>query len=73
MNIITVTTKLLQISALEAHICKTEAQIDTLLHRLNSSNDIIRHMKQEVILELSMIQIILPHFFCISKVKIYFS
>ncbi|XP_006611057.1 kinesin-like protein KIF23 isoform X1 [Apis dorsata] len=37
-----------KISALEAHICKTEAQIDTLLYRLNSANDIIRHMKQEL-------------------------
>lgn len=48
-NIATVITKLLlQISALEGHICKTEGQIDTLLYRLNSANDIIRHMKQEV-------------------------
>nr|XP_034192116.1 kinesin-like protein KIF23 isoform X1 [Osmia lignaria] len=37
-----------KISALEAHICKTEGQIDTLLYRLNSANDIIRHMKQEL-------------------------
>ncbi|XP_017759887.1 PREDICTED: kinesin-like protein KIF23 [Eufriesea mexicana] len=37
-----------KICALEAHICKTEAQIDTLLYRLNSANDIIRHMKQEL-------------------------
>lgn len=37
-----------KISALETHICKTEAQIDTLLYRLNSANDIIRHMKQEL-------------------------
>ncbi|XP_053972696.1 kinesin-like protein KIF23 [Hylaeus volcanicus] len=37
-----------KISTLEAHICKTEAQIDTLLYRLNSANDIIRHMKQEL-------------------------
>lgn len=49
VNIITTIIKLLQISTLEAHICKTEAQIDTLLYRLNSANDIIRHMKQEVI------------------------
>ncbi|XP_015439074.1 PREDICTED: kinesin-like protein KIF23 [Dufourea novaeangliae] len=37
-----------KISALEAHICKTESQIDTLLYRLNSANDIIRHMKEEL-------------------------
>ncbi|XP_043260428.1 kinesin-like protein KIF23 [Colletes gigas] len=37
-----------KISTLESHICKTEAQIDTLLYRLNSANDIIRHMKQEL-------------------------
>ncbi|XP_060828110.1 kinesin-like protein KIF23 [Bombus pascuorum] len=37
-----------KISALEAHICKTEAQIDTLLSRLNNANDIIRHMKQDL-------------------------
>ena len=37
-----------KISALEGHICKTEGQIDTLLYRLNSANDIIRHMKQEL-------------------------
>ena len=49
LNIIIIAAKFLQISALEAHICKTEAQIDTLLYRLNNANDIIRHMKQEVI------------------------
>ncbi|KOC68665.1 Kinesin-like protein KIF23, partial [Habropoda laboriosa] len=37
-----------KISALEAHICKTESQIDTLLYRLNSANDLIRYMKQEL-------------------------
>ncbi|XP_033336674.1 kinesin-like protein KIF23 [Megalopta genalis] len=37
-----------KISALESHICKTEGQIDTLLFRLNSANDIIRHMKEEM-------------------------
>ncbi|CAL7933272.1 unnamed protein product [Xylocopa violacea] len=37
-----------KISALEAHICNTEAQVDTLLYRLNSANDLIRHMKQEL-------------------------
>ncbi|XP_076242067.1 kinesin-like protein KIF23 [Calliopsis andreniformis] len=37
-----------KLSTLEAHICKTEAQIDTLLYRLNSANEIIRHMKQEL-------------------------
>lgn len=37
-----------KINALEAHICKTEAQIDTLLYRLNSANELIRHMKQEL-------------------------
>ncbi|CAK9798928.1 Kinesin-like protein KIF23 [Anthophora plagiata] len=37
-----------KISALEAHICKTESQIDTLLYRLNSANDLIRYLKQEL-------------------------
>ncbi|XP_031832640.1 kinesin-like protein KIF23 isoform X2 [Nomia melanderi] len=37
-----------KITALESHICKTESQIDTLLYRLNSANDIIRHMKEEL-------------------------
>ncbi|XP_076292183.1 kinesin-like protein KIF23 isoform X2 [Lasioglossum baleicum] len=37
-----------KISVLESHICKTESQIDTLLFRLNSANDIIRHMKEEL-------------------------
>ncbi|CAK9833665.1 Kinesin-like protein KIF23 [Anthophora retusa] len=37
-----------KISALEAHICKTESQIDTLLYRLNSANDVIRYLKQEL-------------------------
>ncbi|XP_076654746.1 kinesin-like protein KIF23 [Halictus rubicundus] len=37
-----------KISVLESHICKNESQIDTLLFRLNSANDIIRHMKEEL-------------------------
>ncbi|XP_078035417.1 kinesin-like protein KIF23 isoform X2 [Augochlora pura] len=37
-----------KLSALESHICKMEGHIDTLLFRLNSANDIIRHMKEEM-------------------------
>ncbi|XP_046753871.1 kinesin-like protein KIF23 isoform X2 [Diprion similis] len=37
-----------KVSALEGHICKTEAQIDSLLRKLNSANDTIRTLQQEL-------------------------
>lgn len=37
-----------KVSALEGHMIKTEAQIDTLLLKLNSANDTIRSLQQEV-------------------------
>lgn len=37
-----------KVTALEAHICKTESQIDSLLRKLNSANDTIRSLQQEV-------------------------
>ncbi|XP_050460228.1 kinesin-like protein KIF23 isoform X1 [Cataglyphis hispanica] len=37
-----------KISALEGHLCKTETQIDTLLCKLNSANETIRNLQQEI-------------------------
>ncbi|KAL0122232.1 hypothetical protein PUN28_007166 [Cardiocondyla obscurior] len=37
-----------KISALEGHLCKTETQINNLLRKLNSSNDMVRSLQQEV-------------------------
>ncbi|XP_043280255.1 kinesin-like protein KIF23 isoform X2 [Venturia canescens] len=37
-----------KVTALEAHICKTESQIDSLLRKLNSANDTIRSLQQEL-------------------------
>lgn len=37
-----------KISALEGVVCKAEGQIDTLLYRLNSANDVIRNLQQEL-------------------------
>ncbi|XP_035735794.1 kinesin-like protein KIF23 isoform X1 [Vespa mandarinia] len=37
-----------KISILENLVCKTEEQIDTLLYRLNSANDAIRNLQQEL-------------------------
>ncbi|XP_072748061.1 kinesin-like protein KIF23 [Anoplolepis gracilipes] len=37
-----------KISALEGHLCKTETQIDTLLCKLNSANETIRSLQQEI-------------------------
>ncbi|KAH0949984.1 hypothetical protein HN011_008737 [Eciton burchellii] len=37
-----------KISALEGHLCKTESQVDNLLRKLNSSNETIRNLQQEV-------------------------
>ena len=37
-----------KVSALEGHLCKTEAQIDSLLRKLNNANDTIRGLQQEV-------------------------
>ncbi|XP_015179777.1 PREDICTED: kinesin-like protein KIF23 isoform X2 [Polistes dominula] len=37
-----------KISILENLVCKTEEQIDTLLYRLNSANDTIRNLQQEL-------------------------
>ncbi|KAG7210213.1 hypothetical protein KM043_011765 [Ampulex compressa] len=37
-----------KISSLEAHVCKTESQIDALLYRLNSNNNALREMQQEL-------------------------
>lgn len=38
-----------KVSALEGHLCKTEAQIDSLLRKLNTANDTIRSLQQEVL------------------------
>ncbi|XP_011349301.1 kinesin-like protein KIF23 isoform X2 [Ooceraea biroi] len=37
-----------KISALEGHLCKTESQIDNLLRKLNSANETIRNLQQEL-------------------------
>ncbi|XP_070152141.1 kinesin-like protein KIF23 [Polyergus mexicanus] len=37
-----------KISAFEGHLCKTETQIDTLLCKLNSANETIRSLQQEI-------------------------
>lgn len=37
-----------KVTALEGHLCKTESQIDSLLRKLNSANDTIRNLQQEV-------------------------
>ncbi|XP_011505660.1 PREDICTED: kinesin-like protein KIF23 [Ceratosolen solmsi marchali] len=37
-----------KVSALEGHLCKTEAQIDSLLRKLNTANDTIRSLQQEL-------------------------
>lgn len=37
-----------KVSALEGHLCKTEEQIDSLLRKLNSANDTIRCLQQEL-------------------------
>lgn len=37
-----------KISAFEGHLCKTETQIDTLLCKLNSANETIRNLQQEI-------------------------
>ncbi|OXU27283.1 hypothetical protein TSAR_000351 [Trichomalopsis sarcophagae] len=37
-----------KVSALEGHLCKTEAQIDSLLRKLNTANDTIRTLQQEL-------------------------
>lgn len=37
-----------KISALEGHLCKTETQIDHLLSKLNSANEMVRSLQQEV-------------------------
>lgn len=37
-----------KISALEGHLCKTETQIDNLLCKLNSANEMVRNLQQEV-------------------------
>ncbi|XP_033226200.1 kinesin-like protein KIF23 [Belonocnema kinseyi] len=37
-----------KVSALEGHLCKTEAQIDSLLRKLNNANDTIRSLQQEL-------------------------
>ncbi|XP_011880524.1 PREDICTED: kinesin-like protein KIF23 [Vollenhovia emeryi] len=37
-----------KISALEGHLCKTETQIDKLLCKLNSANEMVRGLQQEV-------------------------
>ncbi|XP_012273994.1 kinesin-like protein KIF23 isoform X2 [Orussus abietinus] len=37
-----------KVVAMEGHLCKTEAQIDSLLRKLNGANDTIRTLQQEL-------------------------
>ncbi|KAJ8683831.1 hypothetical protein QAD02_019623 [Eretmocerus hayati] len=37
-----------KVTVLEDHLCKTETQIDSLLRKLNSANDTIRSLQQEL-------------------------
>jgi len=50
-----------KISALEGHLCKTETQIDNLLCKLNSANETVRSLQQEVGLILICAHILCVH------------
>jgi len=50
-----------KISALEGHLCKTETQIDNLLCKLNSANETVRSLQQEVSLILICTHILCVH------------
>jgi len=52
-----------KISALEGHLCKTETQIDNLLCKLNSANETVRSLQQEVSLILICAHILRVHIY----------